>query len=64
MLAFALVPVILNEAKPLARALGKGLRKLGDAVERIADNSQIDAEPSSDDTPTEKRPKKKKKKSD
>ena len=42
MLAFALVPVLLKEAKPLVRAAGRGLRKLGDMVERIADSSQID----------------------
>lgn len=44
MLAAALVPIVVKEAKPLVRAAGRGLRHLGDAIMRIADSSQIDAE--------------------
>lgn len=45
MLAFALVPIVLKEAKPLVRAAGRGLRRLGEAVERVAESSQIDHQP-------------------
>lgn len=53
MLAFALVPIVLKEAKPLVRAAGRGLRHLGDAIMRIADTSQIDAQPADADSATE-----------
>lgn len=45
MLAAALVPVAAKQAKPLVRAVGRGIRKVGEAIERIVDSSQIDAEP-------------------
>ncbi len=44
MLAAALVPVAAKQAKPLVRAVGRGIKKVGEAIERIADSSQIDAE--------------------
>jgi hypothetical protein len=44
MIAAAVAPVVLRKAKPLAKAVGKGIAKLGEAVERIADNSTIDAQ--------------------
>lgn len=45
MLAAALIPVAAKQAKPLVRAVGRGIRKVGEAIERIVDSSQIDAEP-------------------
>ncbi len=53
MLAAALVPIVLKEAKPLVRAAGRGLRHLGDAIMRIADSSQIGAEPAEAQTVAE-----------
>lgn len=39
-LAAALVPVVLKEAKPLVRAVGRGLRKLGDMVDKLVTTSE------------------------
>lgn len=44
MLAAAFVPVAIKAAKPLVRAIGRGLKKAGEAAERVMDNSQIAAD--------------------
>jgi hypothetical protein len=44
MLAVAFVPVAIKACKPLVRAIGRGLKKAGEAAERVVDNSQIAAE--------------------
>lgn len=44
MLAAVLVPVVIKHAKPLVKKVGEGLQWLGEAVERVADSSQIDSD--------------------
>lgn len=44
MLAVAFAPLALAACKPLARGLGKFLKKAGEMAERVADSSQIDAQ--------------------
>ncbi len=70
MLVAALVPVAAKQAKPLVRAVGRGIKRVGEAIERIVDSSQIDAEPepqvvnepTPEPTPSEKAKKAKKSK--
>lgn len=66
LLAAALVPVALKEAKPLVRAVGRGFRRLGDMFDKMADEPLAEpvAEPTTaEDEVAEPKPKKRKKKS-
>jgi hypothetical protein len=46
-LAIAFAPLVLSASKPLVRAAGRGLRKLGEAVENLAGNGSSEKAESS-----------------
>ena len=55
LLAAALVPLALKEAKPLVRAMGRGLKNLGDKVDKWATSSEAEvaAEPTVEESAAE-----------
>lgn len=66
LLAAALVPVALKEAKPLVRAVGRGFRRLGVMFDKMADEplaEPVAEPPTAEEEVAEPKPKKRKKKS-
>lgn len=52
-LAAAAVPIVISAAKPLAKAIGRGLSKIGDKLQEAADEARGKEQPRKEATTTE-----------